>query len=207
MRTLRGLGQDQAVQLQPSDSTSWYQWVTDFDTAWNNFNTNYQALLSLSDYIYNQHPELKDEYDKLVNDGSTQYAELVQLKDTRDTVAGWLGSVSDYFKSIFGMSGTENMGNMGFVWVAIGIGAAAAALAAVTYWITDAYKFAKKVNAMQDLEAKGYSPQDAAKAVATGTADSGSGIFANISSTVMWIGIGLLAIFVLPKLIDAFKGK
>lgn len=196
--------------LQPAEASNWSEWITNFDKSYSVFQTNYAGLLNSKNYIYSKHPELKSEYDALVKRGAEQDAVIQRLRGLRDTVKSWLdglggayqssvNTVSDWMTSISNFfSGGNNVQGLGVIPVIMGIAAATAALAAIGYWITDAYKFAQKLNAMQALEAKGLTPQEAAKAVAN--LDNSGSVF----GVPIWLIVGAGVLFLVPFI---FKRK
>lgn len=166
--------------LNPDDSGSWLQWVSDFDNTYQQFHANFDALSSpdMADYISSQHPELVGTYNDLVARGNTHAATLDKLKATRDYVWSWLQwlntglqsgidfvsssaqSAYDAAKSFFGLGAVpravlvrNGLHGLGIVpAVVIGVAAAAAALVVIGYWIHDAYMFAQRVNALKQQE-------------------------------------------------------
>src|SRR5438445_13621925 len=78
--------------LNPDDSGSWLQWVTNFDNTYLQFHANFDALSSpdMQAFILSYHPELASQYDDLVARGRGHAATLDRLKATRDYVWSWL---------------------------------------------------------------------------------------------------------------------
>src|SRR5579864_6082888 len=79
-----------AATLDPADAQSWYSWITDFDNTYQQFQDNFNALVSLQDYVSSTHPELLSTYNDLVSRGQGHAQTLAQLKATRDYVWSWL---------------------------------------------------------------------------------------------------------------------
>lgn len=164
--------------LDPNDAPAWSQWITNFDSSFRSFMSDWDNLSSpdTTDFVYNQHPELIAQYQDLISRGHTQLATLQGLKATRDYVASWLNWLSngiqsgvdfvetsaqsayDAAKAVLGLSGVRRsappgLGGLGVVpLVVIGIAAAAAALVIVGYWIRDYLQFAQRFNALKDQE-------------------------------------------------------
>jgi hypothetical protein len=166
--------------LNPADANSWYDWVTNFDQTYQQFQTNWNALLAQSDYVSSTHPELLATYNDLIARGQGHSDTLTQLKATRDYVASWLSWLStgvqsgidfvtssaqsayDAAKAALGLSGIpraiyrqrRGMGGLGIApLVVIGVAAAAAALVIIGLWIKDAYNFSQRLAALQAQEA------------------------------------------------------
>lgn len=194
-----------ADTLSQNNAQSWYQWVLDFDKAWAAFQTNYQGLLAQADFV-KSHPELQATYASLVSRGQDLYNKLLGLKQTRDTVVNWLNGVSNtaseaytWLKGVFGLSG---LGFLPAIPLAITLTVAAAAITAVTYWLTDAYKFAQQIDEARRLEATGMSPSQAAS-TAQGYSSSVTG---NLATVVKYGAIiALIAIFGPPLLREIRK--
>lgn len=198
-----------AVTLNPSDAPSWYDFVTQFDATYKSFYDNYNALMTLGPYIQNSHPELRPQYDAMLQAGSVNASKLEGLKATRDYVWSWLQWVgtgaADVSGFVTGAAQTAydwakkqfGLGDMGFVpvaYVVIGAGAAIAALVLIARWITDAYVFAQRLNALQDAESRGMTPQQAAAFVdqTLGPAPSSTDNFLGIPwSLLIWGALAL----------------
>lgn len=70
------------------------------------------------------------------------------------------GGAWDWFKSTTGLNG------LGAIPVIVAVGVIAAAVASITYWITDSINFQAKIAEQKRLEAKGYTSEQASKIVA-----------------------------------------
>lgn len=211
-----------AVALNPADAPSWYDFVTQFDATYSSFYDNYNAIMTLGPYIQNNHPELLPQYNAMLQAGSVNANQLEQLKATRDYVYSWLqwvqtgaadatGFVTGAAQSAYDWAKKQlGLGEMGFVPVAvavIGASAAIAALVVIARWITDAYVFAQRLNALQDAEAKGMTPTQAAAFVnqTLGPPPSNTSDFLGIPwSLLIW---GALALTFGPPLLRAITGK
>jgi hypothetical protein len=211
-----------AVTLDPADVPSWYQFVTQFDDTYKSFYDNYNALMYLGPYIQNNHPELLSQYNAMLQSGSVNASQLEGLKATRDYVYSWLQWVQSGASDVTGfVTGAAQsaydwakkslgLGDMGFVPVAVAVVGAAAAIAAlvvIARWITDAYVFAQRLNALQDLEARGKTPEQAAAIVNStlGPPTSNSDFLGIPWSLLIW---GALALTFGPPLLRAItSGK
>lgn len=209
-----------AVALDPADAPSWYQFVTQFDATYASFYDNYNALMALGPYIQTKHPELRPQYDAMLQAGSVNANQLEGLKATRDYVYSWLqwvqSGVSDASGFVTSAAQTAydwakrslGLGDIGFIPVAVAVVGAAAAIAAlvvIARWITDAYVFAQRLNALQDAEARGMSPTQAAAFVdQTLGPVSGTGNFLGIPwSLLIW---GSIAIVLGPPVFRMLTG-
>lgn len=207
-----------AVTLNPADAPSWYNFVTQFDATYASFYDNYNALMSLGPYIQTKHPELLPQYNAMLQAGAVNADKLEGLKATRDYVYSWLqwlqtgaGDAASFVgsaaQSVYDFAKKEL--GLGFVPVAvavIGVGAAIAALVVIAGWITDAYVFAQRLNALQDAEARGATPEQAAAIVnsALGPPPSGTSNFLGIPWTLLiW---GAIAVFIGPPVLKMLTG-
>jgi hypothetical protein len=174
--------------------------LTDFPNYFNNFQTNFQALLAQSNYIVTQHPELRSEYDDLVNRASIDYTKLANIKAGLDKIESAGTAVVDWVKGVFGFSG------LGFVPIIIaGVSAvsAYAIIVSVANWLTDTKKFASKLEFIKSHEAQGYSPAQAAQAAnAVYGEPRDESLFFGLP--VKWLIVGAVLIILGPPLIGAF---
>jgi len=205
-----------AEVITEAQAPSWSQWITDFDKSWKLFNDNYTGLVSVGPYVREKHPELLPQYNKLVEDAQAHYQTLLKLKGVRDQVASWLtqaghiiGGIGDtlaapfkWIGSLFGGGSGVSGNGLGIapIIVAVGIASASAALIVIAKWITDAFTFANKLNAMMKLESEGHSPESAAAAI-QGLQGSFLGI------PWKWIVIGGVLIVLGPPLIKMIEGR
>jgi hypothetical protein len=199
-----------AVALNPADAPSWYDFITKFDATYASFYDNYNALMYLGPYIQNSHPELLSQYNAMLQAGAVNADQLEGLKATRDYVYSWLqwletgagdaaGFVGSAAQSAYDWAKRQlGLGEMGIIPVAvavIGVSAAIAALVLIASWITDAYVFAQRLNALQAQEAKGLTPQQAADVVnqALGPPSAATSNFLGIPwALLIWGGIALV---------------
>lgn len=189
--------------LQPAQETSLIKVLTDFPNYFQNFQNNFQGLLSQSNYVVNKHPELRGEYDKLVNDASISYTKLVNIKNALDSIGHSKNSVIGWVKNVFGM------GNLGFLPLIIaGVSAASAyaLFSAVGKWFTDTNTFAKKLDFMKTQEAKGTSPQQAAS-MANQLFGEPQTETLFLGLPIKWLIAGAVLIFVAPPLLNFFSSR
>ena len=132
-----------------------------------------------------RHPKLKADYTALMDRGAWVRSAIEKVTGATDTVVGW-------FKNLLGgvEVETRSLGFLPLVPVAI----IAASTAAIAKWMSDAYVFGRKLRAVEDLEAKGLSPQEAAELV---KGQEGAGLFnfslGGAAMPVYVLGIGALA--------------
>lgn len=203
------------MALNPADANSWLDFVTRFDASYKSFMDNYNGLVMMGPYINSKHPELIPEYDRLVNAGAANYNKLIELKATRDYAYSWLTwlqngaqGVFQWFTDSVGLSGYDR--GLGVIPVAIaivGIGAATAALVVIAKWIADAYKFAQRLNALQELERQGKTPAEA-----RATIDAAMGPPTSVIGDLLGIPfntliVGALLIFLGPPIISAITAR
>jgi hypothetical protein len=210
-----------AVALDQADAPTWYDFVTKFDTTYRSFYDNYNAIMALGPYIQNSHPELLPQYMDMLQAGAVNADRLEGLKATRDYVYSWLQwlqsgasdissfvysgaqSTYDWAKRQLGL-GDAGLGVIPVAVAVIGVSAAIAALVVIAKWITDAYVFAQRLNALQDAERRGMTPQAAAAYVDSTLGPVSSGGILGIPWTLLiW---GALAIALGPPIIKAITG-
>lgn len=179
-----------------SEAQEWYKIVTNWPQYWDNFQRNYRGLLAQSNYITTKHPEMRGEYDKLVDSGSKMYQRMLAVDQTVNAIKNTWGEFTGWLKGAVGLQG------LGFIPVAIGAAAAASLIYSVSLWIRDASQHARKLELMKDLEAKGMSPGQAANEASKFTG-SGDGTLFGID--IKWLVIGGIALMVLPSIIPMLR--
>jgi len=208
------------VALNPNDAPSWWDFVTKFDATSASFNENYDALKQLGPYIQTSHPELLPQYNSLMQSGASNETSLNKLKATRDYVYSWLqwlqtgaGNIASFISSNAQAAYTWTLQQLGLgeveqglgvipvAMVIVGVATAVAALVVIAKWITDAYTFAQRLNALQAQEAQGLTPTQASQIVNQTLGAPSSGSFLGIPWTLIaWAAI---AIIVGPPVIKA----
>lgn len=181
-----------------TEAQEWYKIVTNWPEYWGNFQRNYQGLLAQSNYIVTKHPEMRAEYDKLVNSGSEMYQRMLAVNRTVNTIKNTWGEFTDWLRGAVGLQGD----GLGLIPVAIGAAAAASLIYSVSLWIRDVSQHARKLELMKDLESKGMSPAQAASEAAKFTG-SGDGTFFGID--IKWLVIGGIALMILPTIIPMLR--
>lgn len=206
--------------LNPADATSWWDWVTNYDQTLANFQTAYANLVAMTPWVQANHPEMLAQHNALVQEGNQHLQELNDLKATRDYVYSWLNwlwsgasnvanfvgsEATSLYNSALTALGLQGLGIAPVVAVA-GVAAAAAVLVAIGYWIQKAVAQYQRESFIQQQESQGVAPQDAinqanqtfGSPVSTSGADNLLGIPWN------YVILGVVAIFVLPPLVDEF---
>ena len=149
--------------------------VTNFAEAFNNLRSR-----SIDATRY---PDLARERASLVSKGGT-------LQRTISALTGAVDKVFTFFRGVTGLDG------LGFIPL-LPIAAITIAVAAITKWMTDAYEFNKRLDAVQALEAKGYSPEKAGQIVnqqfPTSSLFSGLG---GIGTLLPWIAVAGVVFFI-----------
>jgi len=208
----------QTIPLTEPDAPAWYQFVTNFDQAYQQFYDNYNGLMAQGPYIAQNHPEMLDWYNTELQNASEAAYKLEQLKSTRDTVAGWLNTIGaaisnieDYFGSLYnsaasavGLQGYNGLGIVPLVYIGVSLAVASAALAIIIQAINKMYDDAQRINALKSLTDKGYTGEQASAIVnqTLGVPGASSGTFFGLPIPLMiW---GAMAIVLGPSLIKAF---
>lgn len=114
-------------------------------------------------------PALSSEFDSIMRRAAELRATIGDYLAKIDAAVQWLKGAGSWISDVFGFNG------LGALPALIGIGAIAAALAAVTKFLTDAWALSRRIEEQQRLEARGLSPQEAAAVVersAVGSAGS-----------------------------------
>lgn len=97
-----------------------------------------------------KYPDLATQRENLLSRGAS-------IKNTIKTVTGMVDRVFSFFKG----SGLDGLG----IAPLLPIAAITIAVAAITKWTTEAYEFSKRLDAIKDLESKGYDPVRAGQIV------------------------------------------
>lgn len=183
--------------LKEEDAISWKQWLMDFEKSYQAFHENYSALLHLHDYVYDKHPELKPEYDRLLREAQKHDAALERFKSIRSTVYSWLQRIGRFV-------GLGDVGALPLIPIAISVTAASAALILVGKWIKDAFIFSRQLNALQAMEARGVPAKQASDIISKISRGAQMSIFGlNLNVLV----VGLVALVLVPPLLNAISSS
>lgn len=209
------------AELVAQDAPAWSQFVRDYDGAHRAFLENRNALVQLGPYIQTRHPELLSQYQSLLQRANDLAPKLQMLADTRAKVGSWLGALGTVYQSAVdatsraietaaGLVGAARralgLGELGVVpLVVVGVAAAAGLLALITKWVSDAFLFSRRLNMLQELEAKGYSPDQAAAAVnkAVGPPNAPGSLERTLSTALWLVVLGLVGVPIVMKLLDS----
>jgi hypothetical protein len=184
------------------EAQSWYSVITDFPRYWENMQKNFQGLLAQSEYITTKHPELRDQYDKMVRDGSELYQKMYNINQTVSTIKNSWNVFTDWLQGAVGMSG---LGILPAIPIAISAAAAASTIYLVGQWLTKAAEMAKRIELYKSEEEKGASPEQAALVVDRVLGKPSEGTF--FGFPVKWLVIGGIALFALPVILPMLKGR
>lgn len=212
-----------STALLPRDALTWSQFLRDFDGAYRTFTENRQALIAVGPYVRAKHPELMPQYDSLLQRANELAPRLTQLASMKGTVAGWLqssgitrayqGAVDATSAAIEKVANGINaarralgLGDLSAVPLLVPIAAAGAVAVtiAVTKWVSDAYLMAKRLNALQELEAKGYTADEAASTLNKVLGDpEKAGSIERTLQQVLWIVAIGGGLFLLSRMMDS----
>lgn len=214
------------TQLVAKDAPAWSQFVRDFDGAYKSFVDNRNALLQLGPYIQSKHPELLPQYQSLLQRSNALAPKLQALAETRQKVGGWLGTLGTVYQSAVDATSRAiekaaglvssarralGLGELGIapVVVIVGVAAAAATLAGITKWVSDAFLFAKRLNALQELEQRGYTVDAAAAAVnqVMGKPDAPGGLERTVSSILWVVVLAVIGVPIVSKLLSSSSSR
>jgi len=184
-----------SILLQLADVNKWRQVIPLFDKTWRDFNENYNKLILRRSDIYDNHPSLIKNYDELTLRAADVYGQLEKLKDTRNSVVGWLSKIG-----IGDGSQLNGLGAIPVVAVGVGIVSFGAIVALTVKWLKDFTTFNKKYVLAQKLIDDGVSPSQI-PGIISKTFDSGFG------SNIKWIVIGGAALIVLPTILSLFRKR
>ena len=108
------------------------------------------------------------------------------------TIAALTGAVDRVFAFFQGVTGMNGLGIIPLLPIAaIGI-----AVAAITKWMTDAYEFSKRLDAIGALEAKGYSPERAGQIVNAQLPSTSLFGGINFSTILPWLAVAGVVVFI-----------
>lgn len=181
---MHGLGQPSAQTGQTrgaEEKSKLDQMIAAFMGKIKVFYENFKGLQAQRDFVA-KHPELQADYNDLMSRGSFIDAQIKRAKSLMQSAQGaW-----NWFLSTIGLGDVGDLEALPLIPVAIAAGAAAIAL--ITKWLTDAYIFSRKVNAIQELEAKGgITSREAARRI---SAAGPTGLFDVLQKNVIWLVIG-----------------
>ena len=140
-------------------------------------------------------PEFKQQYDDLMNRGSTIRSSVESVTGIIDKVGNAYDGAKEWLTNTFGLDGTYRP--MGAIPLLIPVAAIGVSLAAMGKWVKDAYSLNRRLNAVQNLINEGTSPVMAAKIVKDAMPQN---FFGEMNKTIpLLIGGGLLLVFFMRK--------
>lgn len=174
--------------------------VADFMRKIKAFYENYRGLQmqrSVVDKYRGADPALGQQYDALMQRGSTIDGSIKRAKEAIDAALGFWGTV----KGWFGLSELNQLGAVPVVGVAIT--AAAAAITLITKWLADVYVFSRKIEELKTLEAAGkITPQRMTEILEKGT---GPGLMDMLQRNIIWIVLGGALLMFGPEIMKAVR--
>ena len=224
---VEGLG---AVTVTDQDVANWTDFLKDFPGAYKAFMDNRSGLLKQADYIRSQPADIQQAYAELVARADAIAPKLAELKGVYDSVSGFFSKIGSGVSSVYqsAVDSTSQaieaaagwiasarralgLGELGIAPIVIAVGAAAAlaVLGAVTKWVADAFMFSKRLDAMRELQNRGYSPSEAADAVNSVLGKPGDkpGTIEKAVTSLLWVaGIGVTLWLFGPKIRAALSG-
>lgn len=169
--------------------------IANFMAKIKSFYDNYNGL-KLQRTFVQQHPELQADYNALMTRGSKIDAAIQNAKNLlNEARSAW-----DSFWRWLGLGDNE----LGAVpAVAVAVAAAAAAIALITKWLADVFVFAKKLEAIKALEAKGgITAREAAAAIQQATP---TGVLDVLQRNIIWVVIGGALLMFGPELMKMLQ--
>lgn len=146
--------------------------------------------------VSRQSPAIRNEYQSLMDRGSTIRSTVETISGAIDRAAKVYESVRDWVSSTFGLNGNDinnkvnELGVIPLIPIALIIGS----LAAMSKWVSDAYEFNERLKEIRRLEATGLSPAEAA-AIVERTMDKG--FFGGAGNLVPIALLGVAALMML----------
>lgn len=177
-----------------ADETKWYDVIGRLKTDVAKFWANYNALLRQKDFI-DAHPEMKMEYAGLVRHGTYIKSEINRVNAIIEKVKGWWS----YIKAGVGF------GELGAIQL-LPIAVIAGASAIILKWLADVYVFAKKIEEIKRLEAKGLSPAKAAAIVERISPTSGI-LGGFLGKNMIWVVAAGAMMMFWPQIMKMMKGR
>lgn len=180
--------------LETDAAGDWLKWLNNFDAAFKAFVDNRNAMLALRPWVAQNQPKLLPQHDALLKRYADQWGNVQMLAGMRETVAQWIASIPamanavknaitlqfpvvgasmtmvqagiDAIKKQFGLSEYDD-NRLGFapIVVAVGIAGATAIVLTIAALVKDTWEYSQRLNALQSLQAKGMTPDQAAATV------------------------------------------
>lgn len=202
--------------FNPLDANQWRQWVQDFDNTATLFAQQFATLQRLAPYVQQRHPELLPTYNNLLARGATHQVTISTLNNLRQQVTSWLNSIGQFISNTVNAANADinwlkqrfGLAGMGFAPVVaiVGIAAAAAALIVIANWIKESFELSQRLNALQNLESAGQTPENASRIVnQTVGAPGASGNFFGLP--LNYLIIGALVLVLGPPILNLLTAR
>lgn len=200
------------IPLSLTELRQWIQALTDFDGALRTVKQNLDALTMIRRQAASWPPAMRAEHDALYRKGRAVYDRLLALQATRDKVRAWLAKLGSMAKSALGLG---QLGVLPVIYVAAGLGAFVAAIAAARSFLADSQGFARRYQTLNETAARliaaGVAPAEAYERAAgvagkvAGEADEPGVIEKFGMRALLVVGLIAGAYFLLPRLLPAAR--
>lgn len=170
------------------DEIAWYNILGQWKAAVEKFN-QVVAKLRSQEAVARKDPVLYREYQSKLSTASTLQAKITEITNaTRSAI--------DWFKNVFGFNGMGELGLVPLIPIAI----VAAAIGAITKFVSDAWIFSAKLDKVAQLERQGMPTSQAVTAVQKLNAPRSI-----LGFDPKWLVIGGVALMILPIVVPAIK--
>jgi hypothetical protein len=218
--------------ITDAQSTAWYNIIGQWENQAAAFQAAYQDLLSQGDFISQQDPQVQADYNALLSKGSSTMSTIqsiqAALTDVKAALAGAWSSITGAWQSVQGavatyvgtpstsedfvtavaaqpISGWPMLRGLGFLPL-IPIAIVAAALAAITLFLTNYSEFNQRMAAYKAAASQpGATPSTLATVAKQLGFGQGSGGLTSSIGTLVWIAAGVAALIFLPRLIGDYR--
>lgn len=172
--------------------------ITDFKAKAREFWTLWERLESREMEVANQSPDIKRQYAELLTRGENIRTKVEWITGLIDKAANAYADVKDWLTDTFGLGDLSynqvaGLGVIPLIPVAI-IGAS---VAAIGYWIKDAYQFNAKLDEIKRLERRGIPPDQAARIVER--TFGSKGLFGGAGNIILPLALGAGVLFLMRK--------
>jgi hypothetical protein len=184
------------------EAIEWSKILTDWPNIWQSFQRNFQGLLAQSQYMQNKPADVRAEYDAMVRKGSELYQRMFEINASVEKIKGAWNTFTGWLKGVTGLSG---LGILPAIPVLVSAAVAASVIYSAGAWLREASQYARKIETMKSLEAKGVAPAEAARAAGQMVeTDAGPSLF---GIPVKWILVGIVGLLVVPPVVKMFRGN
>ncbi len=188
-----------------ADRSQWDSTILQWKEAVSNFQKNYENLLQRAP-IANASPALQRKYQAAMNEAAQAKVRISEIDSALADVQAWLSGAWTSFHNVWSyISGKVSMllgyehamvaqvglGELGQV-IMIPIAVVAVAIAYIAARSMDLYQTNQKLDTVKAYVAKGYTPEQAANAVAKTIKTATPGIFSSLDSSIKWLAVLVL---------------